>query len=75
MAAKYTSDELAQLGYSANIWLKLLRAREKRVLDQMYAAFRSGQSDFLAEVTEYSVLREQIREIEQAITTNPTKEL
>lgn len=70
---KYTETELALLGHSAHVWLKLLKAREKRILDKIYGEFNAGRTDFLALITEYSVVRSQTFEIEQTLNQQSAK--
>lgn len=61
--AQFSNDEIKIVELSAPVWLKMLRERETRILDKIYGGFRSGQKDFLTDIAEYAVVREQIKEI------------
>lgn len=70
----YTQDELAQLNFSAAIWLRMLEAREERVLKAINIDVKAGKTDFLALCTQFSVVREQIQEIKSALDRIKPKE-
>lgn len=65
----FQPDELNILAYSAPVFLKLFRDREKRVLDRLYGEYRSGKTDFTNLIAEYAVIREQIHEITTALAS------
>lgn len=71
--SKYLPEELAQLGHSAHVWLKLLQAREARVLNELIAEFHAGTEDYRPLVTEFAVIRDQIKEIENALNAMSAK--
>ena len=62
-----TQDELRIVGMSGPIWIPMLRAREKRILDRIYGEFRNGKFEHIAALAEFSCVRDQITEIENAI--------
>lgn len=64
---QFQPDELNIISYSAPIFLKMLREREKRILDRIYGEYRNGKKDFLEQIAEYAVVREQINEITTAL--------
>lgn len=62
-----TPDELRIIGMSGPSWLRMLRAREERIISRMYGEFRNGRTDHLASLAEMACVRDQIHEIETAI--------
>jgi len=65
---KFTAEEIKRLALGAPLFLSSLKEREAAVLSRIHTAFRGGQTDFLKEVTEYVIIREQIKEFQQALT-------
>lgn len=65
---KFTDEEIKRISLGAPAFLRSLEAREAAVLSRIHIEFRSGKTDFLKEITEYVVLREQIREFKTALT-------
>lgn len=65
--AHFQPDELKIISISAPIWLKLLRDRETRILNRLYGDYRNGKKDFLENVAEYALIREQILEITNSL--------
>ncbi len=63
----HTPDELRILSTIAPTMLRLLAAREKRILDRIYGDFRNGKQDYLTALAEYACVRDQIHEINSAI--------
>jgi type II secretory pathway predicted ATPase ExeA len=69
----HTPDELRILTQVAPTMLRLLMAREKRILDKIYGEFRNGQTKFTAMLAEYASVRDQISEINAALRQNDNK--
>lgn len=67
---KFSPDELRMLGASAVLWLRMLEAREGRVVASIHSGFRNGEREFLAHAAELSAIREQIHEIKSAMRQN-----
>lgn len=65
--ATFDGDDLKILRISGPIILKGLDARMKMCLDRMYGAFRSGKTEFIADIAEFATIREQINEINNAL--------
>lgn len=66
-------DELRLVVLSAPAILKMLKAREDRVINRMYGEFRAGKTEQLASLAELACLRDMIHEIESAVQAS-TKE-
>jgi hypothetical protein len=66
----HTDDELRILTQCAPTMLRLLIAREKRILDKIYGEFRNGQTRFAAMLAEFASVRDQIHEINAALKQN-----
>ena len=64
---RMAEDELRMLGMSAPTLLKLLRAREARVLGRMHAEFKAGNRDQLTNLAEFATIRDQINDITSAL--------
>lgn len=62
-----TPDELRIIGMSGPSWLRMLRAREERIISRMYGEFRNGKTDHLAAIAELACVRDQVHEIESAM--------
>lgn len=62
-----TPDELRIIGHSGPMWLRMLKAREERIISKMYGEFRNGKTDQLASLAELACVRDQMFEIENAI--------
>jgi hypothetical protein len=62
-----TPDELRIIGMSGPAWIRMLRAREERILARIYGEFRNGKYEHLTALAEFACVREQIGEIESAI--------
>lgn len=67
---QFSNDEMKIIGISGPIFVKMLRDRERKLLDKIYGAFRNGQKDFLTDIAEFAVIREQISEITSALKRN-----
>lgn len=63
----FTDEELRILGFSAPVILSMLRAREERIIQKMYGAFRNGETDHLTAIAELSCVKDQINEINAAL--------
>lgn len=66
----FTDDELRMIGVGGPLWLKMLRAREARLISRMHGEFRNGKIDQLPFIAELAVLRDIIHEIESALRLN-----
>lgn len=62
-----TNDEIRMLGHAAPILIKMLRAREERIITRIYGEFRNGKTDHLASLAEIACIRDQIHEINAAL--------
>jgi transketolase C-terminal domain/subunit len=62
-----SQDELRIIGLSGPHWIRMLREREKRILDKVYGEFRNGRHEHIAALAEFACVRDQIQEIENAI--------
>lgn len=63
----FTEAELRLLGVSAPILLRMLKAREDRIVGKMYGAFRNGTTDHLASIAELACIRDLANELNNAI--------
>jgi transketolase C-terminal domain/subunit len=63
----FSPDELRLIGVAGPVWLRMLRAREVRIVDKMYGEFRNGKTDHLSALAELACVRDQINEITNAI--------
>lgn len=70
----HSDDELRILTQCAPTMLRLLMAREKRILDKIYGEFRNGRTEYVAVLAEYACIRDQIHEINSALRQNDNKE-
>ena len=66
----FTPEELRAVGAAAVIWLRMLEAREGRIVASIHSGFRNGEREFLAQAAELSTIREQIHEIKSAMRQN-----
>lgn len=69
-----TPDELRIIGMAGPAWIRMLRAREERIVSKMYGEFRNGRTDFIAGMAELACVRDQIHEIENSIKALNQKE-
>ena len=69
-----TADEARILGLAAPQLLKLLGAREKRILDRMHGDFRNGKLDQLSALAEFASVRDQINEINSVLKRHEKQE-
>jgi hypothetical protein len=63
----HTLDELRLIHVSGPAWLRLLRAREERILAKLYGEFKNGNHDQLTTLAEFASVRDQINEINAAL--------
>lgn len=63
----FTTDELRLIAMSSGVWIRMLEARSKRILDKIHGEFRSGRTDHLTSLAELACVRDQINEITSAI--------
>lgn len=63
----FEPDELRIISISAPVWIKMLRAREVRVLNRIYGEFRNGKTEHTAALAEFASIRDQIHEITTAL--------
>lgn len=66
-ATALTPDEFRTIALAGPVWIRMLRAREERIIQKMYGEFRSGRTDHLASLAELACVRDQVHEIENAI--------
>lgn len=72
---QFTPEELAQLNYSAHIWINMLHARESRLLEEIYGQVKQNNFKLSAKLVEFTVIRDQISQLKSALNrTNPIKE-
>lgn len=69
---QFSPDDIRILTVYAPVMLKMLRAREDRIVSRMYGAFRNGTTDHLSSIAELACLKDMINEINAAIT-RPTE--
>ena len=62
-----TPEEIHIIGISAPILLKLLQAREARILSGIYGEFKKGKQDHLMQLAAFCCVRDQINEINNAL--------
>lgn len=74
MAAQLSVDEARILGLAAPQLLKLLAAREKRILDRIHGEFRNGKLDQLSALAEFASVRDQIHEINAVLNRHNKQE-
>lgn len=67
MTERLTADELRIIGMSGPAWIRMLRAREERILQKIYGEFRNGKFEHVAALAEFACVRDQINEITNAI--------
>jgi len=60
-------EELRILGLCAPQLLKLLGAREERILKRIHGDFRNGKLDQITALAEFCSVRDQINEINSAL--------
>ncbi len=65
--ATFSSDEIKILGFAAPIMLKMLNDKEKFILNRMRGAYKNGKKDFIPDIAEYVVVRDQIEELERTL--------
>ncbi len=69
-----SADELRLVALCAPQLLKLLEAREERILNRIYGEWRSGKTKHLASLAEWVSVRDQLSEIKTALRNNNEKE-
>lgn len=67
-------DELRLVALCAPQLVKLLEARESRILNRIYGEWRSGKIEHLSNLAEWASVRDQLQEIKNAIRTNQSEE-
>jgi hypothetical protein len=73
----FDHDELRIIALSGDLWLKMVREKEKKVLDKLYGQFRNGETEkCLLTVAEFCVIRDQFSDINSALrkAQEPEKE-
>lgn len=63
----FTPDELRLMGVAGPTFIRMLRAREERIVNKMYGEFRNGKTDHLTSLAELACVRDQINEITSAL--------
>lgn len=56
-------DETRILGLSTPIIIRMLRAKEERIIARIYGEFRNGKTDHLTAIAELACVRDLIHEI------------
>lgn len=64
----YSVEELRMISMAAPVWLKMLKTREDRVISKMYGEFRNGKVDHLCSLAELACVRDQMHEINAALS-------
>lgn len=67
---KLHPEELHILGLSAPTLLRMLKAREDRVLSKIYGEFKNGKADHTMALAEFACIRDQINEITNALASH-----
>lgn len=60
-------DEIHILGHSAPVLLRMLRAREERILSGIYGEFKNGKQEHTMALAAFACVRDQINEITSAL--------
>lgn len=66
--------DLSILGLAAEPMLKMLAGLEQRHLNTIYGNFKSGKTDFIADIAKWVCLREQMKEIESVLRQHHKQE-
>lgn len=66
----FTPDELRMIGVGGPLWLRLLKAREERIVNKIYGEFKNNKTDQLLNIAELACVRDQINEITAALKQN-----
>ena len=74
MSGILTETDIRLIGLSAPVLLKLLRAREARLLGGIYGQFRAGKLDQTTALAEWASVRDQIHEIESVLRQHDKQE-
>lgn len=64
---EFTPDEIRLLGFSAPLLLRMLEAREVRVINKIHGEFRAGKTDQTLSLAELSCLRDITNEIKSVL--------
>lgn len=67
---QFTPDELRLIAHAAPQMIRMLRAREERVIQRMYGEFRAGKENQLSALAELACVRDQIAEIQSVLRQN-----
>lgn len=71
----FEQDELRIVALSGDLWLKVIKDKERKLLDKLYGQFRNGKPDeCLLTVAEFCVIRDQFSEINQALRKSQEKQ-
>jgi hypothetical protein len=63
----FTDDEIRILGLCAPTVLRMLKAKEEKIIARMYGDFRNGKSDYSSVVAELACMRDLQHEIQSAL--------
>lgn len=66
----FTSDELRLIGVHGNLWIKILKSREERIISKIYGEFKNGKENHLTAIAELASARDQINELISALKQN-----
>lgn len=67
-------EEIHILGASAPVILKMLKAREERILSSIFGEYKNGKTEHLTAIAEWACVREQINEIIRALRVHEATE-
>lgn len=62
-----TDDEIRMVSLCAPVLMRMLKAREDRIVLRIYGEFRNGRTDYVAAVAELACVRDQIHEINSVL--------
>lgn len=68
------AEEIRLVALCAPQLIKLLEAREARILNRIYGEWRNGKTEHLTSLAEWASVRDQLSEIKNAIRTNDKQE-
>lgn len=63
----FTEDEMRVIRAMYPPFIRMLEEKERRLLDQIVSKYHNGKTDFLPEVAQFTIIREQRRDIETAL--------
>lgn len=63
----YSTDDLSLLTVYGPVMLRMLQARESRLLNKLYGDFRNGNHNPITQLAEWASVRDQINEINNGL--------